>query len=370
MRAGVGAAAGRPTAPTRLQADKQQHIGSLDGLRAAAIGLVLLYHLTPGHDSNRGLRALPFKIADLGWTGVDLFFVLSGFLITSKLIAARDDEHRFRDFYKRRALRVFPLYYAALAVALLIVPFGHIPPLRAQLSFWLYYANFVQVPMAIELNVGHFWSLAIEEQFYLVWPAVIFLTRERTARRVCIAIVLLALISRCLLVANGSSWLATFAWTPCRADGLAIGSLLALTNVRVRTAIVALVVTTPILAWVAWTGAAPYVFLPDGPFALRAFFPAAVAIFFGALLVIALEVPAVSRALSGRFFSAIARWSYGMYVFHYLLNPLWAYLFPPARLSSSPNVAAALYFLITSTLSTILAAASYRGFESYFLRRR
>jgi len=353
-----------------LQVRKQEHIGALDGLRAAAIGLVMLYHLTPGHDSDRGLRALPFKIADLGWSGVDLFFVLSGFLITSKLIAARDDAHRFRDFYARRMLRVFPLYYAALAIALLIVPFGHIPPLRAQLPFWLYYSNFVQWPMAIELNVGHFWSLAIEEQFYLVWPAVIFLTSDRTARRVCIAIAVVALICRCVLVANGASWFPTFSWTPSRADGLAIGSFLALANVRLRHAIAVLAVTMPILAWAAWTGAATIVFHDGAPFFMRTFFPTAVALFFGALLVIALEVRVVSRALSGSFLRAIARWSYGMYVFHFLLYPVFLRALPPARLASSPNVAAALFFLITATISTLLAAASYRGFESYFLRRR
>ena len=83
----------------------EEHIGALDGLRSAAIVLVLLYHLSPEHESDLGLRALPFKIADLGWSGVDLFFVLSGFLITGKLLAAKNEPHRFRNFYARRALR-------------------------------------------------------------------------------------------------------------------------------------------------------------------------------------------------------------------------------------------------------------------------
>ena len=102
--------------------DALRHIDALDGLRAAAILLVFLFHLTPGDDSNQGLRSLLSKVADIGWTGVDLFFVLSGFLITGKLLQARAEPHRFRDFYIRRSLRIFPLYYAALAFVLLVLP--------------------------------------------------------------------------------------------------------------------------------------------------------------------------------------------------------------------------------------------------------
>src|SRR2546423_13639037 len=101
---------------------ERQRIGALDGLRAIAISLVLLFHLTPGHDSNHGLRSLHYKIADVGWSGVDLFFVLSGFLITGILLRSRRRPHYFRNFYARRALRIFPLYYTALAAVFLILP--------------------------------------------------------------------------------------------------------------------------------------------------------------------------------------------------------------------------------------------------------
>ena len=79
-------------------AKQEHHIGAVDGLRAMAILLVLLYHLTPDHESSHGLRTLLFKIADMGWTGVDLFFVISGFLITSKLLAARAAAERTATF--------------------------------------------------------------------------------------------------------------------------------------------------------------------------------------------------------------------------------------------------------------------------------
>lgn len=123
-----------------------RHLGPLDGLRAIAIGLVLLYHLTPGHQSNLGARALLFKIADLGWSGVDLFFVLSGFLITGKLLEARTEPSPFRNFYARRALRIFPLYYLVLFLVLVLVPAISknisVGSFSAQLPYWLYYSNF------------------------------------------------------------------------------------------------------------------------------------------------------------------------------------------------------------------------------------
>ncbi|HVR39655.1 MAG TPA: acyltransferase [Thermoanaerobaculia bacterium] len=361
---------------------ESEHIGALDGLRAAAIGLVLLYHLTPGRNPNLGLRALPFKLADLGWSGVDLFFVLSGFLITTKLIAARNDEHRFRDFYLRRASRVFPLYYAALFVAFVLEPLAtgaRLPAFVAQLPHWLYYANFVQNDLPIDLQVGHFWSLAIEEQFYLVWPAVIFFASSRTARRVCGAIAVVALASRFALDAMGAPPVVTFGWTPCRADGLAVGSFLALIYADrsarrlTRPAVAVLAVTTPLLAWLAWKDKALLIFKEiralDVVF-VRTMAPTALALFFGALLVVSLEVRPIARVLSGSFLRAIARWSYGMYVFHFLLYPVFMRFIPPARLAQSANVAATLFFLITATISTLLAALSYRFFESYFLRRR
>lgn len=87
-----------------------------------AIGLVLLFHLTPGRDSNQGLRSTLAKVADLGWSGGDLFFVLSGFMITSILVRSLGKPHYFRDFYVPRTLRILPLYYAVLAITFWLLP--------------------------------------------------------------------------------------------------------------------------------------------------------------------------------------------------------------------------------------------------------
>ncbi len=341
-----------------LSGKSDAHIGALDGLRAAAIGLVLLFHLTPGRDSNQGLRALPYKLADIGWTGVDLFFVLSGFLITMKLLGAREDEHRFRDFYVRRALRIFPLYYGVLLVLMLV---GR-PPLRAQLPYWLYYSNFVHYPLPTDAfaPIGHFWSLAIEEQFYLVWPAVIFFCSRRVATAVCIAIAAGAPLLRLALAANGFDWVTTYAWTPSRADGLALGSLVALAGTNRRLAWLAIAAATPLLGWCAWRGKAFHVVtnsMTAEGIALRTLLPSAAALLFAGVLMVALE--ANPRWLSSAPLRAIATYSYGMYVVHFMLLPVLK-----ERLSVSPL----LFFAIGSAISFLLAAASYHAYESLFLR--
>ncbi|HEX8152234.1 MAG TPA: acyltransferase [Thermoanaerobaculia bacterium] len=360
-----------------------RHFGEIDGLRAAAILLVLLFHFTPGHDAHLGVRALPFKVADLGWSGVDLFFVISGFLITAKLIAARGQRHRYRNFYVRRALRIFPLYYLALAIAFVLVPLASArvpaPPVSSQLPFWLYYANWLQERFDLHyVAVGHFWSLAIEEQFYAVWPLVIFTLSARASRLACVAIVIAAPLLRFALASNAWPWFPTFAWTPCRADGLAIGSLLAFVyadeRLRARAfrwSVALMLATVPPLAWVLWRGKSQLVFhdlaTPEA-LAIRTLLPSVLALFFGALLVLALELPRLGRLLSTKPLRLLARYSYGTYVFHFLLMPAFLLLFPPARLASSPNAAAALFWLIASIISIAIAALSYRLFEGPLLK--
>ncbi|HEX8618837.1 MAG TPA: acyltransferase [Thermoanaerobaculia bacterium] len=357
-----------------MTAAKDEHIGALDGLRAGAILLVLLYHLTPGRDSSHGVRTLLLKLADIGWSGVDLFFVLSGFLITTKLLAAREDEHRFRDFYVRRALRIFPLYYAALLVLLILVPALTTFPFadaRAQLPYWLYYSNFRLLPLPTDalLPIGHFWSLAIEEQFYLVWPAVIFFCRRRVSIAVCIAIPLMATLLRYAFASSGAEWSTTYAWTFCRADGLALGALIAFKRPSLRLSAIAAACAAPLCVWAAWRDKATLVATslatPDAIVA-RALLPIAASVMFAALLVFALELRPLSRALSIAPFRTLARYSYGMYIFHFPLMPTLSALILPHF--SSANVAALMVFVAGTLVSLGLAMLSYHAFELHFLR--
>src|SRR5262245_4715813 len=149
-----------------------------------------------------------------GWVGVDLFFVLSGFLITGILFDAKEKERYFRNFYVRRALRIFPLYYAVLALTLLVVPWltpnlapDFQPATSAQAWLWLYAANVLQ---AYEGSwclgpLNHFWSLAIEEHFYLAWPAVIYLASRRMAMRLCGGLFAASILARAFWLAAGGN---------------------------------------------------------------------------------------------------------------------------------------------------------------------
>jgi len=162
----------------------------LDGLRGVAILLVLFLHFIIG----QGVPA-PSVLVDwwfigivrAGWMGVDLFFVLSGFLITGILLDTKGSRHYFRQFYTRRVLRIFPLYYGSLVLFLILLPTLFpddqvLHDLHADaVWFWTYLYN-VKVAAAgftPSSALGHFWSLAVEEQFYLIWPIVVLCLGRR-----------------------------------------------------------------------------------------------------------------------------------------------------------------------------------------------
>lgn len=182
-----------------------------DGLRAVAVILVFLIHYAIFFGSD------PLDFSQWGWIGVDLFFVLSGFLITGILYDTVDLPHFFKDFYIRRALRIFPLFYGFFALVFLLRPLLHLQWDRSLASFVFYIGNLVTAhanlavsnPTIIQvakpgtqpheiLNIGHLWSLCVEEQFYLVWPAVVWLVRDRRKLlRLSVALIVATLLLRC-----------------------------------------------------------------------------------------------------------------------------------------------------------------------------
>jgi peptidoglycan/LPS O-acetylase OafA/YrhL len=213
------------------------HLPGLDGLRGVAILMVLVLHFTlyGGMQASASLDQLFYRLAIIGWIGVDLFFVLSGFLITGILYDTKGSRHFFRNFYARRSLRIFPLYYFALFVFCVVLP--RLAPASpdlvtlAQQSGW-YWSYLVNLKVTLEgwsSNglLEHFWSLSVEEQFYLVWPVALFFLRRRALIGLCLASLAVSLIVRLSLVQVGQS-VAAYALTPARLDTLAIGALLAL----------------------------------------------------------------------------------------------------------------------------------------------
>ncbi len=211
------------------------YMPQLDSQRAFAVAGVMVHHLL-----DRSL--LPEVLsADWGPAGVRLFFVLSGFLITSLLLEARNalDQRKqgFRytitRFYVRRTLRIFPLYYFVLILTLLFAPPASTdwadPSARSQLP-WLAtytYNLYVSAIGAWPHYFGHFWTLSVEEQYYLLWPWVVLLARHSRLPVIALGLCALGPIYRTVAVAGGFGEVATYAFPLANLDTLGMGSLLA-----------------------------------------------------------------------------------------------------------------------------------------------
>jgi peptidoglycan/LPS O-acetylase OafA/YrhL len=197
-------------------------IPALDGVRGIAVSLVLLFHLQS-------------PLFGIGWCGVDLFFVLSGYLITTILLATKDSPYFFKNFYARRVLRIFPLYFSALFVVFFValpvaerLQLAHKVPLSEQLWYWLYLSNWRNASGHILYYLSHFWTLAVEEQFYLVWPFLVFFLSRRSLVKVCAGAILICLAARSAFCWNAAWTEFLHRGTIFRMDDLAWGALLAL----------------------------------------------------------------------------------------------------------------------------------------------
>jgi peptidoglycan/LPS O-acetylase OafA/YrhL len=366
-----------------------ERVPAFDGLRACAIILVLMYHLMPGHNSDQGVGGAAFKVADTGWAGVDLFFVLSGYLITDILLRAKQQGHGLVGFWVRRLARIVPAYFLALAIVGVVVPLVwhayELPPARIQAPYWLYVSNFLsgdwlKDASGARLRAGHFWSLSLEMQFYLLWPLCVYRLKLRQLMIMTGAAVLVTLALRFAVVFAGSPWYVQFSWTPLRCTGLLVGAFVALLcaqgwnaerHVRLAGATAA-IAAAPLLL-VAWFGVGYVVFRGDEPWEmlLRAALPVCASVSFGGLLLVILHRGAAQHVLSSRVFAPIARYSYGMYIAHYLMVPLMEERFGPpvlAQYISGRDAPVYLYFGLSSVLVFLVAAASYELFEVRILR--
>jgi peptidoglycan/LPS O-acetylase OafA/YrhL len=219
------------------------HIAALDGIRGLAILLVLVFHFAAwsGRPSSDTAANLYLRLASLGWMGVDLFFVLSGFLITGILLDTRDSPHYYRSFYGRRTLRIAPIYYGLLAVLFVLAPLLAWP-LAAEVGrfgerpwwLWCYATNIGQAVRgrwpfeASWLDLNHLWSLAVEEHFYLVWPALVRVCGPARLGWACGGCIVVAPLIRTGMAVAGCHPIGAYVLTPCRMDALALGGLLAL----------------------------------------------------------------------------------------------------------------------------------------------
>jgi peptidoglycan/LPS O-acetylase OafA/YrhL len=213
----------------------QKYFPSLDGLRGLAILMVIAHNGltldTEGHSA--GVKAL-YKLLDTGWIGVTLFFALSGFLITGILLDAQGQPRAWWHFTVRRALRIFPPYYLFLIVAFVLLPQLGAQPSAFQAGednriwLWTYLINWFQGVGHGVPAIPHFWSLAIEEQFYLLWPPLVLaLHRPRQVLWLCLAVIGISVGARAWMSHQGGMADMIYTWTPTRMDALAYGALAA-----------------------------------------------------------------------------------------------------------------------------------------------
>jgi len=365
-----------------------EHIPALDAVRGLAILLVLVFHFSSyGHGlPPAGVFAdrIFHVISRAGWVGVDLFFVLSGFLITGILYDSKASVHYFRNFYARRVLRIFPVYYGSLVVFLVVLP--HLFPdndgLRALQSdgfwYWTYLSNVRIAHDGWPLfgALGHFWSLAVEEQFYVVWPVVVLLCTRSQLIQIGLFCIGGSLVARVGLTLTGHQT-AAFVLTPARMDALAVGAILALTargptgvNGIARLASPAAGLLSLVLVAISlWRGG-----LASYDPVISTIGHTLLACLFGAVLVLALTSP--RHTFPGRMFSSsllrfFGRYSYALYVFHHPILFFTPGLLP---LGWVPTFFGSLLlkkfvFIISATaFSVVLALISWHLYETQFLK--
>lgn len=361
------------------------HIPALDGLRGLAVLGVMASHLFPG--TKNGILHSVDVTLQFGATGVDLFFVLSGFLITGILYDSLSDRHYFRKFYARRILRIFPLYYGVLFILLILTPWLKI---QWQHMYWvlLFYLQntniagpFYWTHLSPNVSLDHFWTLAVEEQFYFVWPlAIFFIRKRRNLMWTCLALSVGALALRFWLAFHHTIYHIINRSTVTRADSLLIGAMLALAlrgplhNGVLRVArnvfaAVVVIVAALNVASLVIDRHPSLVFSFDASYLSLRY--TLMAVGSAALLAWSLQPASAARSVfenkTLRFFG---KYSYGLYVLHFIFLQYFLRTFKGwGRHFTSSTIGAGVFAGILSFgVAVVMAYASYNLYEKQFLR--
>ena len=363
------------------------HYAQLDGLRACAILPVVAYHFGLQHKDTND-PGLLLDLSHFGWMGVDLFFVLSGFLITSILVETKEGPRYFKNFLMRRFLRIWPLYYAALFTLFFAIPWmvSTTPPEIERMQehqwwFWLYGANWLFASLGDFSNVpgGYFWSLAVEEQFYLIWPFVVYHLSERGILRLALTLLGLSLLGRAIgLYLFELTPSTLYAMTFTHLDGLVVGAALAIC-LRHEHLVQWLAPKVPYVfalslaaligirlsggSWVFWT--------PEMAFTGYTL----IALMCGAVLFAVIRYGSnhqwVRLLLENKPMMETGRYSYALYLIHVPVGVALASLFHHFDLFDATYgyaIGYALFFAVALSLSWLLSWLSYHVFEKHILK--
>lgn len=372
----------------------------LDGIRGIAVLLVLLHHGNKV-DLNSRFDSFLMMLTQSSWMGVDLFFVLSGFLITGILMDTKRSGNFFRNFYARRAVRIFPIYFFTLFLYFYV----YHPIFRPQdpdildlkgkqLWYWTYLSNVYVAMHGTWPRAGHLWhlwSVSIEEQFYLLWPAVVLLASRERLKFICLCCIVCSLLLRTLLVMSYAGPVPVYVSSATRLEGLALGALIS-AMIREPDEIALLVRNLRIagmaglavvLACFAFRGGMNMtaVFDDDVPLTLYSKFVLtgglfAVALMFAWLVVEALIASPtgwLTRLLSAKVCRLFGKYSYCIYLWHaplvIFMTDHWGISprnFP--RFFGSQIIGQAVFYAILIALSLILAMLSWELFEKQCLK--
>jgi peptidoglycan/LPS O-acetylase OafA/YrhL len=374
---------------------REKHFPALDGLRGLAALMVVAFHSAGHYVLTNTFDKAYQRGTSLLWIGVDLFFVLSGFLITNILLDSKHFSNYLRVFYGRRIVRIFPLYYTFLAIIYFLLPAlgSHLPKDLTDVQAWLwtYTAN---INLAFHGwpngNIGHLWTLAIEEQFYLLWPLIVLLVSERSlGRGIIVTLVALPFI-RAAFLFLGFSPMFILGFTLTHNDGLLFGSLI---SIGIRNRIINRLssdrVLLTLLDWVVsgivFSFVLVYCFIiGNDQFIFNFFYWPAYLQCVGFTLIslpmgyavmrAAASTPNVlQRVLNFKYLRMVGKYSYALYVLHVPIC-IWAGAhFPVPRflqnLPSAWSFSYSLYIIIVQfTLSIIAAIISWNVLEKHFLK--
>ncbi len=364
-----------------VAATTASRLPALDGVRGLAIGTVLVFHACAfwQTETHSAFDRIVFAIAGECWIGVDLFFVLSGFLITRILLRAKGKAGYYSNFYARRALRIFPLYYATIFAFCVVggLALGSHTAFhtlwQSQGWLWLYAYN-------IEIfRVGHWfsnldncWSLAVEEQFYLVWPMVVALLAPRRLAVAALVAALGSIVLRAAMPHLGYSAVQIYVITPARCDGLMLGgAIAALEHLKVpgSTIVRAAIVAIGIGVAVRFAFALGLLGSQEDP--MGGWLATAWTLVFAGLVAWSTVLPdgaRINHALQWRPLAVLGKYSYGVYLLH---EPLFLLAGKPLSHLVIPfSVAAtvAVKLAIMAPIVVGIAVLSFRYFETPFLR--